>query len=54
MLKMVALLMNDSQNFLKSGSAVWEKTMPDTKGLLKCFVKHKITGGPDVVCHLDT
>ena len=42
MLKMVALLLYGSHSFLKCGSAVWKKTTPDTKGLLKCFVKRKI------------
>ena len=43
MLKMVALLLNGSQSFLKRGSAVWKKTTPSTKGPLKCFVKRKIS-----------
>lgn len=43
MLKMVALLLNGSQSFLKCGSAVWKKTTPDMKGPLKCLVKHKIS-----------
>lgn len=39
MWKNVALFLNDSQGFLKCGSVVLEKTTPDTKGPLKCFLK---------------
>lgn len=35
----MALFLNDSQGFLKCGSVVLEKTTPDTKGPLKCFLK---------------
>ena len=38
-MKKVALFLNDSQAFLKCGSVVLEKTMPDKKGPLKCFLK---------------
>jgi len=43
MLKMVTLHPNGRQSFLKCESAVWKKTTPDTKGLLKCFVKRRIS-----------
>lgn len=39
MCKRVALFLNDNQGFLKCGTAVFVKTTPDTKGLLKCFLK---------------
>ena len=42
MLKMVELLLNGSQSFLKCGSAVSKKATTDAKGPLKCFVKRKI------------